>query len=145
MALPLFIGGAILTQIDFGVLWRYFGVANQATAALMLWTAAAYMLRHNKLHWICTIPALFMTTVVVTYILNSSDLGLDLPMRLSTIAGVLTALLILSAVWKRVKAGSWITKTSPSLENSPYSALLSETQIAQGFQFLRYFFWFGSR
>lgn len=103
LALPLFIVGAVLTQIDFGILWRYFGVANQATAALMLWTAAAYMLRHNKLHWICTIPALFMTTVVVTYILNSSDLGLDLPMTFSTIAGMLAALLVLYAVWMKVK------------------------------------------
>ncbi|SFU00809.1 Carbon starvation protein CstA [Pseudovibrio denitrificans] len=103
LALPLFVGGAILTQVDFGVIWRYFGVANQATAALMLWTAAAYLLRHNKLHWICTIPATFMTTVVVTFILNSSKLGFGLPMTVSTIGGIITALLVASAVWMKVK------------------------------------------
>lgn len=57
MALPLFILGGILTQVDFAIIWRYFGFANQLTAVMMLWTASAYLLRHNKLHWITTVPA----------------------------------------------------------------------------------------
>lgn len=76
MAVPLFVIGAVLTQVDFGIIWRYFGFANQATAVMMLWTATAYLMRHNKLHWICTVPALFMTTVCISFILNSSTLGL---------------------------------------------------------------------
>lgn len=40
MALPLFVIGGILTQVDFGVIWRYFGFANQTTAVMMLWTAS---------------------------------------------------------------------------------------------------------
>lgn len=91
LAIPLFVVGAILTQVDFGVIWRYFGVANQATAVLMLWTASAYLLRHNKLHWICTIPAMFMTTVVVSFLLSSTTLGAGLPMTISTVVGVLAA------------------------------------------------------
>lgn len=94
LAIPLFAIGALLTQVDFGVIWRYFGVANQATAVLMLWTASAYLLRHNKLHWICTIPAMFMTTVVITFLLNSSTLGAGLPMTLSTIVGSVSTLII---------------------------------------------------
>lgn len=94
LAIPLFIIGGILTQVDFGVIWRYFGVANQATAVLMLWTASAYLLRHNKLHWICTIPAMFMTTVVVSFLLNSSTLGAGLPMTPSTVVGVVTAFVV---------------------------------------------------
>ncbi len=91
MALPLFLIGGILTQVDFGIIWRYFGFANQTTATIMLWTATAYLLRENKLHWITTIPALFMTTVCVTFILNSSTLGFGLPMTISTVAGAATA------------------------------------------------------
>ena len=72
MAVPLFVIGGILTQVDFGVIWRYFGFANQTTAVMMLWTASAYLLRHNKLHWITTIPAIFMTTVVVTLSLTTA-------------------------------------------------------------------------
>lgn len=92
MALPLFVIGGTLTQVDFGIIWRYFGFANQTTAVMMLWTASAYLLRHNKLHWITTIPAMFMTTVCVTFILNNSTLGFGLPMQVSTIAGILFTL-----------------------------------------------------
>ncbi|MDF0534230.1 carbon starvation protein A [Shewanella yunxiaonensis] len=98
LAIPLFVLGAILTQVDFGVIWRYFGVANQATAVMMLWTASAYLLRHNKLHWICTIPAMFMTDVVISFLLNSSTLGAGLPMTVSTIAGTITTIFITGLV-----------------------------------------------
>ncbi len=100
MALPLFVFGAILTQVDFGIIWRYFGFANQTTAVMMLWTASAYLLRHNKLHWVTTVPAMFMTTVCITFILNNSTLGFGLPMQLSTIIGVIATLSITAYVIK---------------------------------------------
>ncbi|WP_456296149.1 carbon starvation protein A [Vibrio sp. AK197] len=100
MAAPLFIIGGILTQVDFGIIWRYFGFANQTTAVMMLWTASAYLLRHNKLHWITTIPAAFMTSVCVTFILNNSTLGFGLPMVTSTIAGIVFALAVTTYVIK---------------------------------------------
>jgi carbon starvation protein CstA len=103
MALPLFVIGGILTQVDFGIIWRYFGFANQSTAVMMLWTASAYLLRHNKLHWITTVPAMFMTTVCVTFILNNSTLGFGLPMNFSTIAGILFTLGVTTLVIKTSK------------------------------------------
>ncbi len=66
----------------------------------MLWTASAYLLRFNKLHWITTIPAMFMTTVCITFILNSSTLGFGLPMQLSTIIGFVAMLIITGYVIK---------------------------------------------
>src|SRR5690606_11922636 len=92
MAMPLFVIGGILTQVDFGIIWRYFGFANQTTAVTMLWTASAYLLRHNKLHWVTTVPAIFMTTVVITFILNNSTLGFGLPMMISTVIGLIATL-----------------------------------------------------
>ncbi|MBR9857189.1 MAG: carbon starvation protein A [Gammaproteobacteria bacterium] len=103
LAIPLFIIGAVLTQVDFGIIWRYFGVANQATAVMMLWTAAAYLLRHNKLHWIATIPAMFMTTVVISFLLNSATLGAGLPMTLSTVTGIVLTLAITALVISKTK------------------------------------------
>ncbi|MDW6003136.1 carbon starvation CstA family protein [Vibrio mangrovi] len=108
MALPLFVIGAILTQVDFGIIWRYFGFANQTTAVVMLWTASAYLLRHHKFHWITTIPALFMTTVCVSFILNSSTLGFGLPMQLSTILGFVAAMTMLAYVIKAAKGNKGI-------------------------------------
>ncbi|BEU04428.1 carbon starvation protein A [Agarivorans sp. OAG1] len=103
IALPIFIIGGILTQVDFGVIWRYFGFANQTTAVMMLWTATAYLLRNDKFHWITTVPAMFMTTVVVTFILNSSTLGFGLPMTISTVAGVVTTLVITGLLIAKLK------------------------------------------
>ncbi|MDP5292074.1 carbon starvation protein A [Oceanimonas sp. CHS3-5] len=103
LAIPLFVIGAVLTQVDFGIIWRYFGVANQATAVMMLWTASAYLLRHNKLHWIATVPAMFMTTVVISFLLNSATLGAGLPMTLSTITGIVLTLVITALIVTRIK------------------------------------------
>ncbi|CAM3063270.1 MULTISPECIES: carbon starvation CstA family protein [Vibrio] len=100
MAVPLFIIGGVLTQVDFGIIWRYFGFANQTTAVMMLWTASAYLLRHNKFHWITTVPAAFMTSVCITFILNNGTLGFGQPMQLSTIIGVVAALAITAYVIK---------------------------------------------
>ncbi|MGO3345863.1 MAG: carbon starvation CstA family protein [Marinomonas sp.] len=100
MAMPLFVMGGVLTQVDFAVIWRYFGFANQMTAVMMLWTASAYLLRFNKLHWISTVPAMFMTMVCVTFILNNSRLGFGLPMQVSTIIGMLVMFFVTAYVIK---------------------------------------------
>lgn len=50
IAVPLFTLGFIVSKIDFSILWRYFTWANQTTAMVMLWTAAAYLYRYNKFH-----------------------------------------------------------------------------------------------
>lgn len=121
MALPLFIFGAILTQVDFGVIWRYFGFANQTTAVMMLWTASAYLLRHNKFHWITTVPAMFMTTVVITFILNSSKLGFGLSINVATVTGILAMLMITTYVIKRSK-GNYI-------EDEPVDSASSTKQV----------------
>ncbi len=105
MALPLFVLGGVLTQVDFGIIWRYFGFANQSTAVIMLWTASAYLIRHNKLHWITSIPALFMTTVCASFILSNSTLGFGLPIQVSTILGFIFAVAVLGYVIK-VSKGS---------------------------------------
>ncbi|MCG4788627.1 carbon starvation protein A, partial [Roseburia faecis] len=71
----------------------YFGLANQATAAIMLWAAAAYLIKEGKLHWVCTIPAIFMTTVCITFLGNAA-IGFGLPMNISTMLGVVTTSLM---------------------------------------------------
>ena len=68
IAVPLFVIGFIITKTDFNVLWRYFGFANQLLATIVLWASAMYLVRHGKLHWIASVPAVFMTAVCVTYL-----------------------------------------------------------------------------
>ncbi|WP_175989093.1 carbon starvation protein A [Bacillus sp. Marseille-Q1617] len=91
VALPTF----LLTQIDYTFLWRYVGWSNQVVATVMLWTAAVYLLQNQKFHWICSIPALFMTAVVSSYIFYAPE-GFHLPYTESMIIGAViwTAVLI---------------------------------------------------
>ncbi len=69
----------------------------------MLWTASAYLLRHNKLHWICTVPAMFMTCVVISFLLSSPTLGAGLNMTVSTIAGVVSTTVIAALIITKTK------------------------------------------
>ncbi|MGL5283274.1 MAG: carbon starvation CstA family protein, partial [Plesiomonas shigelloides] len=87
IALPMFVLGYRITKTEFDVIWRYFGWANQTTAMMMLWTAAAYLLRHGKFHWVATVPAMFMTAVCFTYLANAK-IGFNLPMDISTVIGL---------------------------------------------------------
>lgn len=100
IALPLFIVGFFISLSDFGLIWRYFGWANQTLAAVVLWTAAVYLAKNGKLHWIATIPAIFMTVVVITFIANSG-IGFNLPINISTSIGIgSTIVATLAFFWK---------------------------------------------
>lgn len=92
IAVPLFIAGYLISLSDFGLIWRYFGWANQALAVFVLWTAAAYLADKHKFHWVATVPAVFMTVVAVTFIANST-IGFNLPMPVATVIGIGAAVL----------------------------------------------------
>ena len=76
ITLPLLGVGALLTQLDFNVLWRYFSWSNQTFAMIALWVATAYLLKTNKNKWgslITALPASFMSAVSMTYILMADE------------------------------------------------------------------------
>lgn len=97
IAIPLFIIGAVLTQIDFNVIWRYFGWSNQTLACIMLWAGAAYLYRKGRLHWIASIPATYMTAVVVTYIFMDKNLGFGVDYTISTYIGIASAIVAIGS------------------------------------------------
>lgn len=90
IAVPLFVLGYVISLANFDVIWRYFGWANQTLAAIVLWTAAAYCIKRGKNHWIATVPAVFMTSVTITYLCNAT-IGFNLPMSVATPAGIAAA------------------------------------------------------
>lgn len=96
IAVPLFAIGIVLSRVDFAVIWRYFGWANQTLATVMLWAAAAWLARQGKAHWYASVPATFMTAVASTYIL-ADQIGFRLPMNISMPAGIACAVLALAA------------------------------------------------
>ncbi len=89
---PVAVPAFFLATIDYTFLWRYVGWTNQVVASIMLWTAAAYLLKEHKNHWIAGIPAMFMTGVINTYIFYAPE-GLSMDYGVSVSIGlVLTAL-----------------------------------------------------
>lgn len=101
IALPLFVVSYWLTTIDFNILWRYFSFANQGTAALALWIGTMYLLVKKKNYLISLIPALFITDMVITYILYDSNLGFGLSYATSHFGGFIATIFIaLLFFWK---------------------------------------------
>ncbi|BCS87377.1 carbon starvation CstA family protein [Pseudodesulfovibrio sediminis] len=90
IAIPLFVLGFVISTQNFSTIWRYFGFSNQALAALVLWTAAVYLAQRNKLHWIATVPATFMTAVCTTFIMNA-QIGFNLSYETSVVGGIVVA------------------------------------------------------
>ncbi len=110
IAIPLFIVGAILTQVDFNVIWRYFGWSNQTLACIMLWAGAAYLYRKGRFHWIASIPATFMTSVVVCYICMDKNLGFGIDYTISVYIGIAGALIAI---------GSFLAFANKNIEGAP--------------------------
>ena len=95
LTIPLLLVSAVLTQLDFNVLWRYFSWSNQTLAMVALWMATMYLLKNNK-NWIgsliTALPASFMTAVSVTYILLAPE-GFKLPASIGYPVGIAVALI----------------------------------------------------
>lgn len=98
ISLPLFIIAFSLTQIDFGIIWRYFAWSNQTLATVVLWTITAYLIYENKAYWVTLFPALFMTMVCSTYILIAPE-GFELANDVSYMGGALITLGITILFW----------------------------------------------
>ena len=96
IALPLFGIAFFISQVPFALVWRYFGWSNQMLSMLVLWSAAIWLARKAKFHWIATVPAVFMTAVDASFILQAK-IGFGLPASMSNIAGVAIAIAALGA------------------------------------------------
>lgn len=90
ITLPLLGIGAVLTQLDFNVLWRYFSWSNQTLAMISLWVATVYLIKTSKHRFfslITALPATFMSAVSLTYILMANE-GFGLSATIAYPAGI---------------------------------------------------------
>ncbi|WP_221563316.1 carbon starvation protein A [Alkalihalobacillus sp. TS-13] len=104
LVIPVAAPAFFLTQIDYSFLWRYVGWSNQVVATVMLWTGAMYLIMHQKFHWICSVPALFMTAVVSTYLFYAPE-GFGLPYRTSMFIGA--AIWTVVFIWFITRLVKW--------------------------------------
>ncbi len=73
LTVPLLAIGALLSQIDFNIVWRYFSWSNQTLAMIALWAGAVYLHKNHCPHWFASVPATFMSAVSMTYILMAPE------------------------------------------------------------------------
>ena len=97
LAVPLIGVAAILTQIDFDIIWRYFSWSNQTLAMIVLWAMAVYLVQNAKRAWyalVAALPAAFMSAVSVTYILMADE-GFRLSTKIAYPAGAAASIALL--------------------------------------------------
>ena len=107
VTIPLLAVAAVLTQLDFNVLWRYFSWSNQTLAMISLWMATAYLLKthdNKRMSLVTALPATFMSAVSMTYILMAKE-GFKLGAGIAYPVGIVfaVALLCIYAVMLRKK------------------------------------------
>ncbi|MDO4865379.1 MAG: carbon starvation CstA family protein [Clostridia bacterium] len=93
ITLPLLAVGAVLTQLDFNVLWRYFSWSNQTLAMISLWVATAYLVKEGGARFgslMTALPAAFMSAVSMTYILMAGE-GFGLSASIAYPVGIVFA------------------------------------------------------
>ena len=98
VTIPLLAIAAVLTQLDFNVLWRYFSWSNQTLAMISLWVATAYLVKKGKSRFgslVTALPAAFMSAVSLTYILMAGE-GFGLPAAVAYPAGIVFAAALFS-------------------------------------------------
>lgn len=90
VAAPIFVVAYFLCNVDFSTIWKYVGIGNQVLATITLWTAATFLAKNGKAHWMMSLPATFLTIVCVTYFLIApyKTGGLYLPHTLSYVVGI---------------------------------------------------------
>ena len=97
ITLPLLGVGALLTRLDFDILWRYFSWSNQTLALITLWVATAYLIREGQAPFgslLTALPAGFMSAVRLTYILMAKE-GFGLSASAAYPCGAVFALVLL--------------------------------------------------
>jgi len=110
VTLPLFAIGYVLSTIQFATIWKYVGLSNQILSVIVLWTAAAYLKKSGKMHWLLSLPATFMTAVCVAYLLvapyKAGGLAFDATVGTRIGTGVSIVVLLLFHFGSKLRSSS---------------------------------------
>lgn len=88
----------------FNVVWSYFGWANQTLAVFTLWAITVFLVRSGKPYVVTLIPAIFMTSVCISFLLISSN-AFGLPVMVGYVVAVVAAVVsvLLFCLWMRLR------------------------------------------
>lgn len=94
LCVPLLLCGAVISFLDYSVVWRYFSWTNQTLAMIVLWTASMYLYMEKKCYWLTAVPATFMSAVSMTYFFSAPEC-LHLSTAIAYPAGIILAIAFL--------------------------------------------------
>ena len=103
-SIPIFIVGAALSQMNFGIIWRYFSWSNQTLAMIVLWAGAVYFYQYGKstkAYLMAAIPATFMSVVTMNYILIAKE-GFRLSNTIGFPVGIIFAIVCVVTFYLKV-------------------------------------------
>lgn len=106
----LILVGVVFVTAPAGLLQQLTGWNMMTWVAIIfivLWTAAAYLVKKGTVHWIASIPATIMTAIVVTYIFYEPNVGFGVNLGTSNIIGYVAAAVALVAF---VAKKSWFVE-----------------------------------
>ena len=95
LCIPLLGAGALISFLDYQVVWRYFSWTNQTLAMIVLWTASMYLYMEKKCYWLTAVPATFMSAVSMTYFFSAPEC-LGLSTKIAYPVGIILAVLFLA-------------------------------------------------
>ena len=102
LAVPLFLVAFGLTFIDFSLIWRYFAWSQLIVATIVLFSAAAYLMKNHEHYIIALAPAVVCTLIAFAYILQAPE-GLRLPEMIANIISVIATVVITVVFLKKFK------------------------------------------
>ena len=110
VSVPIFVVAYLLCNVDFSTIWKYVGIGNQVLATITLWTAATYLAKKGKAHWMMSIPATFLSIVCTTYFLIAPYKvgGLYLSSTISYPVGIVVGLGLFALFTKKVSTNKVI-------------------------------------
>ena len=114
ICVPLLAAGALISQLNYGVIWRYFSWSNQTLAMIALWTASMYLYKNAKNYWLTAVPATFMSAVSVTYFFCAPEC-LNLAITVAYPVGIIAAAVFL---------GLFIRATQKQHETTPHMKMM---------------------
>ena len=110
VSMPLFVIAAVLMNVNFDILWRYFAWFNQTLSIFTFWALTVWLARNGRNFIVTLLPALFMTAVCTSYILVAPE-GFRLP-QAAGVAGGIAAAMILGVLYFR-----WLKLFKANLHN----------------------------
>ncbi|WP_405291405.1 carbon starvation protein A [Methanobrevibacter sp.] len=102
LAIPLFLVSYGLTFVDFSLIWRYFAWSQLIIATIVLFSAAAYLIKKEKQYIIALAPAIVCTLIAFGYILQAPE-GLRLPSMTANIISVIATIITTAIFIKKYK------------------------------------------